>query len=219
MTLPKLPVLNGTQVRILGALIEKESTTPDAYPLSLNALTHACNQSTNRDPVVEFTESEVEHELESLRRNNLVRRVERGEARVPRYRHVVDEALSLDRPALAVLAMLMLRGHQTAGEIRSRCQRVHDFPDLADLDSVLSTLRSREPDALVVDLPRRPGQKEIRFTHRLGDQEEADALSSPVDDGAGEAARIAQLEVITAELQHEVSRLRDQLDQFRKQFD
>jgi hypothetical protein len=108
MTLPKLPVLNGTQVRILGALIEKESTTPDAYPLSLNALTHACNQSTNRDPVVEFTESEVEHELESLRRNNLVRRVERGEARVPRYRHVVDEALSLDRPVLAVLVVLML---------------------------------------------------------------------------------------------------------------
>jgi uncharacterized protein YceH (UPF0502 family) len=213
-----LPTLNDGQLRILGALIEKEATTPDAYPLSLNALTHACNQSTNRDPVVAYTVSDVERELDSLRRTSLVHRVERGESRVVRYRHVVNEVLALDPPALAVVAVLLLRGHQTSGEIRSRCQRLHDFQDLHDVDATLSALRTREPDAIVEDLPRRPGQKETRYTHRLGSGADTPMSAEP-EVPTGDRDRIDRLEAVTAQLEQDVSQLRDQLEQFRKQFE
>ena len=210
-------MLNDVEVRALGSLIEKESTTPEYYPLSLNALTNACNQTSNRQPVVHFDEAAVSRAADTLREKNLVRMVDRGDTRVRKYRHIMNETLSLDTPEMAVMYVLMVRGPQTVGEIRTRCNRVYDFKSLGDVESVLDTLIAKQP-ALAARLPRQTGQKEVRYAHLLSGE-----VSFHEPDAAQPAAqnddRLARLEERTIELQNEVDDLRKQLDQFRKQFE
>ena len=201
-------ILNDTEVRVLGALIEKEITTPDYYPLSLNALMAACNQSSNRYPVVHYVEGEIGAAADSLREKGLVHLVDRGESRVTKYRHVLYEALNMGRPAIAVMCVLMLRGPQTVGEIRTRTNRLYDFSSLEDVETTLNSLMSGEMP-LIARLPRQAGQKEVRYAHVLSGsvaRSEAEAESEP------ELDRIGKLE-------REVEDLKKQFDQFRKQFE
>lgn len=199
-------ILDSSEVRVLGALIEKEVTTPAYYPLSLNALLAACNQSSNRFPVVHFDEGEVGAAADSLREKGLVHLVDRGESRVTKYRHVLYEAMNLGRPAIAALCVLMLRGPQTVGEIRTRSNRLYDFTSLEDVETTLNALMSGELP-LVARLPRQAGQKEIRYAHLLsGDVEQGEPEVEP------ELDRIGKLE-------KEVEDLKAQFEQFRKQFE
>ncbi len=152
------------EVRVLGCLIEKQRTTPDAYPLSLNSLRLACNQTTNRDPVVDYDESNVREALERLSRKGWVRLTSGRGSRAAKYRHLLDEAIGLSTAELSLLAILMLRGPQTPGELRQRTERLHGFASLDEMDGVLDGLVER---ALVARLPRAPGQKEVRFAQLL----------------------------------------------------
>jgi uncharacterized protein len=158
--------LDPVEVRILGCLIEKQRTTPDAYPLSLNSLRLACNQTTNRDPVVDYDESTIRTALHRLSQRRYSRLASGHTSRSYKFRHLLDEALGLDPEELAVLAVLMLRGPQTPGELKQRTDRLQGFPDLAAVNAALERLIERE---LVLRLPRRPGQKEERYRHRLAD--------------------------------------------------
>ena len=151
-------VLDPAEIRVLGSLVEKEITTPDYYPLSLNALLAACNQTSNRNPIVHYDESLVARAAESLREKKLVHVVDRGESRVTKYRHVVYEALNLGRPAVAVLCVLLLRGAQTVGEIRTRTNRLYDFSSLEEVEATLNSLASAQP-ALALSLARAGGTK------------------------------------------------------------
>jgi uncharacterized protein YceH (UPF0502 family) len=157
--------LDPVEIRILGCLVEKEATTPDAYPLSLKALTAACNQKTNRDPVMDLTETDVRQGLDRLHAEVLVWPV--SGARVERWRHALNRALDLSDAGRSVLGVLMLRGPQTVGELRSRADRMHPFRGLADVEAALDSLTS-DDEPLVVRLERRPGQKEARWAHLLG---------------------------------------------------
>ena len=196
--------LSDVEVRVLGSLIEKEITTPDYYPLSLNALVAACNQSSNRNPVVHLDESTVAGAADSLREKKLVHLVDRGESRVIKHRHVLYEALNLGRPGVAVLCVLMLRGPQTPGEIRTRTNRLYDFSSLEEMEIVLNSLMSGDPP-LVVRLPRQSGQKEVRYAHLLSGEV---MLTEPEP----ELDRIGKLE-------KEVEDLKKQFEEFRKQFE
>ena len=154
--------LLAAEVRVLGCLLEKERTTPDAYPLTLNALRAACNQSTNRDPVVAYDDAIVRDALQRLSRRRWARLA--GAARAPKYRHLLDEALPLSEPERAVLTVLMLRGPQTPGELKQRTERMHPFADLGAVMAALDALGAR---GLAAQMPRRPGQKEERYSHLL----------------------------------------------------
>jgi len=168
--------LEPTEVRVLGALLEKQRTTPDAYPLSLNALRSACNQSTNRDPVVDYDEAMIRDALHRLSRRRWARLASGPGSRAAKYRHLLDEALGLGPPEIAVLAVLMLRGAQTPGELRARTDRMYAFPDAEALHDVLDRLAERD---LVARLQRRPGQKEERYLHLLSEDAEPAAAASP----------------------------------------
>jgi len=159
--------LNDIEVRVLGSLVEKQVTTPEYYPLTLNALTLACNQKNNRNPVTAWNEDTVAQALETLREKNLAYVFYGSTSRVPKYKHVMTEVLHLNPAELAVLCVLMLRGSQTVGEIRSSAARLHEFSGLEEVEAALNSLISREPDRLVARLPRQPGQKEARFAHLL----------------------------------------------------
>jgi uncharacterized protein len=194
------------EIRVLGCLIEKQRTTPDVYPLSLNALRLACNQATNRDPVVEYDEPTIRTALDALARRGWARLASGRGSRAVKFRHLFDEALGLGEPEISVLAVLMLRGAQTPGELKTRTERLWRFGDRDELEQTLSALADRE---LAVRLPRRPGQKEERYAQLLGgDAEEApDAdAQAPADDD-----RLAGLEDAVAELREEVAALRSQL--------
>src|SRR4051794_26724354 len=172
--------LTAPEIRVLGCLVEKQRLTPDAYPLSLNALRLACNQSTSRDPVVAYDDDTVRDALHRLGRRRFTRLASGAGSRAAKYRHLLDEALGLPEDQLALLTVLMLRGAQTPGELRQRSDRMHRFADQAALQDALDALIERE---LVLQLPRRPGQKEERFAHRLGEDAE-DAEDAPaVPDG------------------------------------
>jgi uncharacterized protein len=199
-------ILNNVEVRVLGALIEKEITTPAYYPLSLNALLAACNQSSNRFPVVHFDEGDVGAAADSLREKGLIHLVDRGESRVTKYRHVLYEAMNLGRPAIAVLCGLMLRGPQTVGEIRTRSNRLYDFTSLEDVEITLNALMSGDLP-LVTRLPRQTGQKEIRYGHLL-----SGAVAQGEPEVEPELDRIGKLE-------KEVEDLKVQFEMFRKQFE
>ena len=194
--------LSDAEVRVLGSLIEKEITTPDYYPLSLNALMAACNQSSNRNPVAHFDESTVARAVESLQEKKLVHLLDRGESRVTKYRHVLYEAMNLGRPAIAVMCVMMLRGPQTVGEIRTRSNRLYNFSSLEEVEITLNSLMS---GALIVRLPRQSGQKEVRYAHLLSGEV---ILTEP----EAEPDRIGKLE-------KEVDDLKKQFEQFRKQFE
>jgi len=169
-------LLNDIDVRVLGALVEKELTTPEYYPLSLNALVNACNQTSNRDPVVKYDEPTVKSAVDRLRKYSLVRSIQRADARVMKYMHLMREALSLEPPELAAMGVLMLRGPQTVGEIRTRSGRLFEFPSLEEVEATLNTLMTRA-EPLVARLPRQPGQKEARFSHLLGGGAPAEAAA------------------------------------------
>jgi uncharacterized protein len=161
--------LLGTEIRVLGSLLEKQRTTPDAYPLTLNSLRLACNQSTNRDPVVRYSEAEVRDALQRLERRGFVRFASGAGSRAAKFRHLLAERLPMDEGEQAVMCVLMLRGAQTPGELKQRGERMHQFADLGELERTLAQLIQR---GLAGSLPRRPGQKEERYAHLLGGERE-----------------------------------------------
>ena len=195
---------DAVELRVLGSLIEKQRTTPDVYPLSLNALRLACNQSTNRDPVVSYDEPAIRAALERLSRQGWVRLASGAGSRAVKYRHLLEEALGATSGELALLAVLMLRGPQTLGELKARSDRLHRFESLELVEETLSALTER---GLAVRLPRRPGQKEERFAQLLGDDEgvPAERQPSPADD------RVVGLEERVARLEQELAELRRSL--------
>ena len=202
--------LTAEEIRVLGSLVEKQRTTPDQYPLTLNGLRLACNQSTNRDPVVDYEDHTIREALERLSRRRWVRLASGHSSRATKYRHLLDEALGLSSPEIAVLAVLMLRGAQTPGELRARTERLHRFGEHAALMETLDGLIGRE---LVARLARRPGQKEERYTHLLADDDDqetgaAEAASVQPEPRTGLEARVAQLEAEVAELRQTVESLR-----------
>jgi uncharacterized protein YceH (UPF0502 family) len=207
--------LDAIEVRVLGCLIEKQRTTPDAYPLSLNALRLACNQTTNRDPVVNYDEEIIRGALHRLGRRRYTRLASGHSSRAAKYRHLLDEALGIDKTEQAVLAVLLLRGDQTPGELKQRTERMQGFADLAELQDVLTQLIDR---GLVAQLARRPGQKEDRFRHRLSDEldeDESVAVAAPapvvVPPPPRRDERLDKLEREVAELREELAALRAEL--------
>lgn len=205
--------LNPVEARVIGALIEKEITTPEYYPLSLNALVNACNQKSNRDPVVSFDEDTVLEAIELLRDKRLASVITGSGSRVPKYAHRFSETLNLGRREIAILCELLLRGPQTLGELRTRTERLHRFDDLSEVERVIEHL----PE-MVVKLPRRPGEKESRYTHLLSGpvdtQEPATEMPAPPRHD-----RVAALEEEVALLRDELQRLKEQFAEFRKQFE
>lgn len=217
--------LTDVEVRILGSLVEKEATTPENYPLSLNALLAACNQTTNREPVMRLDEQTATHHVIALRRGGLLRQIQPVGSRVAKFEHLLAEVLKLDPRELALLGVLMLRGPQTPGELHARTARLASFDGIADLEGLLETLIAREPQPLVARLPRRPGQKEVRYAHLLaGDPAPADAPAIadetifPTYRAEEEDDRVAALERTVEALRTEVAALRAELDAFRAQF-
>lgn len=212
-------VLDAAEVRVLGVLAEKEALTPDNYPLSVNALTNGCNQLTSRDPVMSVSEDVVLDTLHRLIQKKLVSEVRQAGARVSKYEHRMRMKWSLEQDKLAVLALLMLRGIQTAGEIRSRSGRLHDFASVTDVEAGLQFLIDKYPP-LVARLPRAPGEKEVRYMQLLSGEdvpERAPEVPSIVPEARLD--RISALESEVAHLRAEVARLSEQFDSFRKQFD
>jgi uncharacterized protein YceH (UPF0502 family) len=213
--------LTETEVRVLGSLIEKDITTPEYYPLSLNALVNACNQKSNRDPVMQLHEDAVRDALEALQDRRLAGPAGGADSRVPKYEHRLQEAFNFTRPEIAVLCVLLLRGPQTPGELRGRAERMHRFEALDDLQSALQKLMQRDP-ALVKVLPRQPGTKEARWAHLLGGDVAAEAAQparTAGDRSSGDGERIARLEEEVAALHREIGDIKDQLERFRKQFE
>ena len=202
--------LTPVQIRILGCMLEKERTTPDNYPLTLNGLLSACNQTSNRNPVVQLDEATVGNALRNLRAENLVRIVYSRSNRADKFRHVLDEAMGLDDADMALLAVLMLRGPQTGSELRARTERLHPFDDQAEVDDTLRRLAARD-EPLVALLERQPGQKESRWAQLLGGQlpagEQAAAVPAP-SAGPSRADRLSVLEDAVESLRGEVARLR-----------
>jgi uncharacterized protein len=217
--------LSEVAARVLGALVEKEITTPEYYPLSLHALVNACNQKTNREPVMNLDEEAVTAALRSLSDLELAGAANTNDSRVRKYEHRLGEAFNFTRPEIAVLCVLLLRGAQTLGEIRGRGERLHHFEELSDVQAALQKLMAREP-ALVKGLARRAGTKELRYVHLLcGDVEgfAPDGVRESIGASSGgelvEGGRMARLEGEVAELRSEVAELREQFAQFRKQFE
>ena len=214
-------VLNPVEARVLGSLVEKDATTPDYYPLSLNALVNACNQKNNRDPVTSYDEETVRLALRNLSDKRLAGSASSADSRVTKYEHRLQEVFNFSRPETAIICVLLLRGPQTPGELRGRTERMHRFEHLDDVLSGLQQLMRRDPP-LVKALGRRPGTKEIRYAHLLsGDVE---AWEPPVEvasagPGSADAERILHLEEQLAALQKEVADLKQQMADFRKQFE
>jgi uncharacterized protein len=219
-------VLNEVEVRVLAALWEKEITTPEYYPLSVNALINACNQKSNREPVMTLEEGAVRTALRTLDDNSLSRAVSAADSRVTKYEHRLQEAFNFDRREAAVFCELLLRGAQTPGELRSRAERMHHFDDLSEVQSALQRLMNREPP-LVKVLPRQPGTKESRYIHLLsGEPERAApaaaqerAAAAPREAGGKDSSRLESLESEVADLRKDVADLKQQFAAFRKQFE
>ena len=215
--------LDEFDVRVLGSLIEKEFTTPDNYPLTLKALTAACNQTSNRDPVMALDEATVQRSLDALAHLGLARGVHRGDARVMRYRQEIGEKLHLHRPELAILSVLMVRGAQTVGELKTRTARLAEFVDLTHVELTLESLAALSTP-LVTQLPRRPGQKEARYAHLLAGPPQGNARDGTQTSGEWvprdpPGDRVDQLERELDSLRDEVAELRAQFDAFRGQFE
>lgn len=212
--------LTDIEVRVLGSLVEKQVTTPEYYPLTLNALMLACNQKNNRSPVTSYDETTVAGALETLREKNLAYVFYGSTSRVPKYKHVLPEVMHLSQPELALMCVLLLRGPQTTGELATRAFRLHEFSGLEEVESTLNSLISREPDPIVIRLQRQPGQKEVRFAHLLSGK-----VSVYVE--PGEAAptrsrgsdRVTALEAEVETLKAEVGMLKTQFEGFKKQFE
>jgi uncharacterized protein YceH (UPF0502 family) len=215
-------ILTENEARVLGSLVEKDITTPDYYPMSLNALVNACNQKSNRDPVLSLNEAAVRQAIYSLNEKGLAGTASTADSRVPKYEHRMQEAFNFTRRETAVLCVLMLRGPQTPGELRGRTERMHPFEDLTDVQSTLQKLMTRE-EPLVKVLPRQPGTKEARYAHLLcGEQPGWDAPPAPVETRVESSAggeRIARLEEEVANLNREIADLKQEFAGFRRQFE
>lgn len=214
-------VLDGVETRVLGSLIEKDITTPDYYPLSLNALVNACNQKNNRDPVMSLDEDAVRQALSSLQEKRLAGPAGGADSRVAKYEHRLQEAFNFDRREIAVVCVLLLRGPQTPGELRGRTERMYRFEALDEVQSTLQRLMQREPP-LVKMLARQPGTKEARYAHLFsGDVAGFDAApavpSAPVS--SGDDDRMSRLEQEIAGMRDDIATLKQQFADFKKQFD
>ena len=203
-----LPLLSALESRVLGVLVEKQLTTPDYYPLSLNALVAGCNQKTSRDPVMTVTEDEVQPSLDELKDRKLVTHSWGASRRVVRYSHNLPQALDTDAGTTALIVSLMLRGAQTAGELRIACERLYQFADLSSVDAYLSEMAARSSGALVVKLPKQPGSREHRWAHLLNGPVDIAVGQSPPRPEAAAGAGIAALQAEVAALREEVAELR-----------
>lgn len=218
-------VLDSVEVRVLGSLVEKQTTTPEYYPLSLNALTHACNQKSSRDPVVSYDERTVTQALDSLRDKKLVWLFRGVDSRVPKYGHIFPEAFDLTNKEVAVMCVLMLRGPQTVGEVRGRTSALYNFESLGDVEATLEGLIEREGQNLVMKLPRLVGMKESRYAHLLSGpiavEEIEVALRTETRTGKSQALeeRVNSLQEEVARLREQLSGLEQQFSDFKKQFE
>jgi uncharacterized protein len=213
-------ILHPVEVRVLGALLEKEITTPEYYPLTLNALVNACNQKSNRDPVVAYDEEAVTEGLDLLRSKKLAAKIVSSGSRVDKYAQRFSETFNLGRRELALLCVLMLRGPQTVGELRDRTERMHHFADLEEAESCLERLMSREPEPLVTKLQRQPGMKEQRYAHLLsGEVTMQPQAREPHAESHPASERIAALETEVAALRQELELIKERFTQFQKQFE
>ena len=217
--------LNETECRILGSLIEKDITTPDYYPLSLNALVNACNQKNNRDPVMTLDEATVRQALATLQEKRMAGPASGADSRVPKFEHRLQEVFNFDRREIAIVCVLLLRGPQTPGELRGRTDRMYHFESLDDVVSALDRLSQREPP-LVCMLPRQPGTKESRYMHLFSGEPTVGVVraASPADEASGiptaaDSDRVLRLENDVSQLRQELAEIRQQLAEFRKQFE
>lgn len=221
--------LNEYEVRVLGALVEKKITTPEYYPLTLNSILNACNQKSSRDPVVSYDESIVQKALSSLREKKLVYVFSGADARVAKYGHLFPEAMDLSHAETAIMCVLMLRGAQTPGELRTRTTSLYAFDSLVDVELALQSLMDEDirKEPLIVKLPRQPGTKESRYAHLLSGEinlEQLPVLAAPRTTSSGASAsakdeRIATLEADVALLKQELSELKQQFAAFKQQFE
>jgi uncharacterized protein len=218
-----LQFLQPDEIRVLASLIEKQIVTPEYYPLSLNALTNACNQKTSREPLVSYDETTVMRALDGLREKKLVRAVSGPDTRVAKYRQLFTESANLTQAELAILCVLMLRGPQTPGELRSRSERLHNFETLAEVEKTLQRLVERQPEPLVQQLQRQAGTKESRFAHLLGgpvnEDELASAMKSTSADARIDPERILRLETEVASLREILEAIKAEFTSFKKQFE
>ena len=208
-----MTILNAVEVRVLGSLVEKEITTPEYYPLSLNALLNACNQKNNREPLMKLDEDEIRQALHRLEDNQLAGPKRGLDSRVTKYEHRLQEAFNFTRGETAVLCVLLLRGPQTPGELRGRTERMYRFEELEDVLSALQRLMQREPP-LAVALPRQPGTKEVRYAHLLSGEIDVSALPPPSlgkADDPSDNTRLAQLEAEVARLRQDMMELKEQV--------
>ena len=206
-----LPVLSLLESRVLGVLAEKQRTVPDSYPLTLNSLVSGCNQKSSRDPVIEAAEAEVQSALDSLRSLSLI--VETSGGRASRYGHNIERVLHIPTQSTAIISLLMLRGPQTAGELRINCERLHKFADIASVESFLVELSEREAGALVVELPRQPGSRENRWMHLLSgipviEERVGAGTAFPSQSGDITVGEIAAIKANVSKLEAEVSELK-----------
>lgn len=208
-------VLTDVQIRVIGSLIEKEITTPEYYPLTLNALINACNQKSNRDPVVSYNECIVSQTVDELLENGLVLRAGIRDSRVPKYDNYFADTFNLKPQEVAVMCELMLRGPQTVGEIRGRADRMYKLTELSEVEAILDGLIAREDGPLVVKLPRQTGQKEVRYMHLLCGEPDFDKAE---DQGEHTPGACSEIERIIA-LERELETLKQEFAEFRKQFE
>jgi uncharacterized protein YceH (UPF0502 family) len=218
-------VLNEYELRVMGALVEKQISTPDYYPMTLNALVNACNQKNHRDPVVSYDEATVTRALDSLREKKMAYTFHGSDSRVPKYGHLFPKAYELDEAETAVMTVLVLRGPQTPGELRSRTSHLHNFENLLEVETTLQNLSLR-PRPLVVKLPRQTGSRESRFAHLIGGDINVEELAARAErseaassSSRGASDRVARLEEQVATLQQELAELKEQFANFRKQFE
>ncbi len=216
-------ILNEIEARVLGSLVEKQLTTPEYYPLTLNALVNACNQKSNRDPMVSYDETTVTQCLETLRDRNLVYVFYGSTSRVPKYKHMLPTVYELEPSETAVMDVMLLRGPQTLGELRTRTERLYSFSGLGEIQETLDALIRRD-DPLVAKLPVQPGQKEARFAHLLSGQIDIEALAvahatRQTRAGGADAEKVEKLGEEIASLRTEIETLKDTFEEFRKQFE
>ena len=218
-------VLSEIEIRVLGSLIEKQLATPEYYPLTLNALVAACNQKSSRDPVVNYNETQVLGAVDDLRDKNLVYVFYGSTSRTPKYKHMMPEVFELSGGQVALMSILMLRGHQTLGELRERTGRLYEFSDFGEVEEALNSLVSNDIQPLVTRLPRQPGQKESRFAHLLAGEivipaaSENPAAFERSSAAPAQSERISKLEQQVETLTTELENLRQMFEDFKKQFE
>jgi len=211
MSITSLSALSAVEARVLAVLAEKQRTVPDTYPLTLNSLVSGCNQKSSREPVMELSEAEVRQALDSLRKMSLV--IESSGGRVLRYEHNMERVLHVPTTSAALLAVLMLRGPQTAGELRINCDRLHKFADISAVEGFLRELAERPAGALVAELPRQPGSRENRWAHLLSGAPAAESRPAPAAPAPGD--ELAELRARVEALEESVARLQAQLAERR----